>query len=311
MSLTPEADDRKKDSTTMEDKASHNPFAALETSFNTRRSRRGFLQGAVATGVAATGVGLFTQTAGAQSTPADSIQTILDIAATAETLAVTFYSNGVANSAALGLTTTQLNDIKAALIEEQIHLNLFKASGGHNLVEPAVFSFPKGPTTFTDLSAFLSTQQQLEGVFDSAFIAASYEFVQLGHPELARLAVQIAMIESEHRVLGRDIANDHGVSLDAAMAGVATTNPADNWAFAPQTIASVGAAPALVKAAGYFSPAAPNSFAFQDQTANFTTSLGDVYANILFKTPFVATATPMAAHAVSGGARRVGGRVAD
>ena len=293
----------------MEDKASHNPFAALETSFNTRRSRRGFLQGAVATSVAATGIGLLTQTAGAQSTPADSIQTILNVAATAETLAVTFYSNGVANASALGLTGSALNDIKAALIEEQIHLNLFKASGG--VPAASTFSFPKGPMTFTDLSAFISTQQQLEGVFDSAFIAASYEFVQLGHPELARLAVQIAMIESEHRVLGRDIANDHGIALDAAMAGVATTNPSDNWAFAPQTIASVGAAPALVKAAGYLSPAAPNSFVFQDQTPNFTTTLADVYANILFKTPFVAPATPMAAHAVSGGARRVGGRVAD
>jgi len=304
----------------MEDKASNNPFAALETSFTARRSRRGFLQGAVATGVAASGIGLLTQTAGAQA--ADSIQHILDIAATAETLAVTFYTNGVASATSngnpLGLTATQLDDIKAALIEEQIHLNFFNANNGHTLVPP-IFSFPDGAKTFTDLKSFISTQQQLEGVFDSAFIAASYEFVQLGHPELARIAVQIAMIESEHRALGRDIANDHNITTLEPIAAATpsmnstATNPADNWAFAPQTVPSVGAAPAVVKAAGYFSPVAGNSFPFMDQTANFTGSvLGSVFANVLFRAPFVASpGTPMAAHAATGGARRVGGRVAD
>ncbi|GAC1321544.1 MAG: hypothetical protein NVSMB22_07230 [Chloroflexota bacterium] len=282
----------------MEDNASHNPFAALETSFNARRTRRTFLQGAAATGVAATGIGLLTQTAGAQAQPADTIATILNVAATAETLAVTFYTNGVNNAQALGLTGGALNDIKAALIEEQIHLNFFVANGGKAAAQ--TFSFPKGPATFTDIGTFISTQQQLEGVFDSAFIAASYEFVQLGHPELARIAVQIAMIESEHRALGRDIANDRNVSLDVMMAGTASPTPADNWAFAPQTIASVGAAPALVQAAGYLSPSGTNSFTFQDQTANFTSPLyADVYSRVVFRAPFVA-GTPLAATPVRG-----------
>ncbi len=246
--------------------------------------------------VAATGIGLLAQSVSAQA--ADSIQTILNVAATAETLAVTFYTNGVTNAGALGLSGGALDDIKAALIEEQIHLNFFKANGG--VPAASTFSFPKGTTTFSDLSAFISTQQQLEGVFDSAFIAASYEFVQLGHPELARTAVQIAMIESEHRALGRDIASDQNVMLDATMAGVATTDPADNWAFAPQTIASVGAAPALVQAAGYLSPTGTNSFTFQDQTANFSGSvLGAVFASVLFQAPFVA-GTPLSATAVHG-----------
>lgn len=281
----------------MEDNASHNPFAALEASINARRTRGSFLKGAVATGVAVTGVGLLTKSVGAQGTAADSIQTILDVAATAETLAVTFYTNGVAKAATLGLVGGELNDIKAALIEEQIHLNLFVKSGGKPATD--TFSFPKGTATFTDLSTFISTQQQLEGVFDAAFIAAAYEFVQLGHPELARLAVQIAMIESEHRVLGRDIISNHKLTLDASLAGTASPNPADNWAFAPQTIASVGAAPALVKAAGYLAPSGDNSFKFVDQTANFTTTFADVFANVLFQAPFVAS-TPLAATAVRG-----------
>lgn len=282
----------------MDDIAPETALAALEASFTTRRSRKTFLQGAVATGVAAAGVGMLRGTAGAQAMAADSIQTILNVAATAETLAVTFYSNGVNSATALGLSASQLDDIKAALIEEQIHLNFFKAAGG--VPAASTFSFPKGPTTFSDLSAFISTQQQLEGVFDSAFIAASYEFVQLGHPELARTAVQIAMIESEHRALGRDIASDHNIMLDATMAGTASPNPADNWAFAPQTIKSVGAAPALVQAAGYLSPSGTNSFTFQDQTANFSGAvLGPVFSAVLFQTPFVATTVPLAATPVA------------
>jgi len=272
------------------------PESTLEASLTRPNSHRTFLKTAVAASAAAAAAGLLKESADAQA--ADTIQTILNVAATAETLAVTFYTNGVNNAAALGLSGGALDDIKAALIEEQIHFNLFKANGGVPAAQ--TFSFPKGPTTFTDISAFISTQQQLEGVFDSAFIAASYEFVQLGHPELARLAVQIAMIESEHRALGRDIASDRNVSLDAAMAGTASPNPADNWAFAPQTIASVGAAPALVQAAGYLSPSGSNSFTFQDQTANFAGPLlGGVYANVLFRAPFVA-GMPLAATAVKG-----------
>jgi hypothetical protein len=284
----------------MDDQAPQNAIDALEASFGARRSRRTFLKGAVATGVAAGSVGFLTNAAHAQATAADTVQTILNVAATAETLAVTFYTNGVNNAAVLGLTGGALDDIKAALIEEQIHLNFFKANGG--VPATSTFSFPKGTTTFSDLSTFISTQQQLEGVFDSAFIAAAYEFVQLGHPELARVAVQIAMIESEHRALGRDIISDKGLTLDAASAGTASPNPADNWAFAPQTLTSVGAAPALVQAAGYLSPSGANSYTYVDQTPNLSDALlGPVFANILFQTPFVATAVPLSATLAGGG----------
>ena len=284
----------------MDDQAPNNAIGALEASFGARRSRRTFLKGAVATGVAAGSVGLLTNAAHAQATAPDTIQTILNVAATAETLAVTFYTNGVNNAAALGLTGGALDDIKAALIEEQIHLNFFKANGG--VPAASTFSFPKGTATFSDLATFISTQQQLEGVFDSAFIAAAYEFVQLGHPELARVAVQIAMIESEHRALGRDIISDKGLTLDVVMAGTASPNPADNWAFAPQNLASVGAAPALVQAAGYLSPSGANSYTYVDQTPNFSGSLlGSVFANILYQTPFVASSVPLSATVVGGG----------
>jgi Ferritin-like domain/TAT (twin-arginine translocation) pathway signal sequence len=259
------------------------PDTALEASFKAPRSRRTFLKGALATGVAAAGVGLLTESASAQS--ADTIQTIFNVAATAETLAVTFYTNGVNNATALGLSGNDLDEIKAALLEEEIHLEFFVANGGVPAAQ--TFSFPKGPATFTDLSTFISTQQQLEGVFDSAFIAASYEFGQMNRPDLTRYACMIAMIESEHRALGRDIARSNNVTLDASMAGTSTTDPADNWAFAPQTIPSVGAAPGIVQAAGYLSPSGTNSFTYQKPDVTSGT-YSAVYGEIMFKAPSVA-----------------------
>ncbi len=176
----------------------------------------------------------------------DSIVDILTVARTAEQLAVTFYTNGIANADKLGITGDNLAYLKAALVEEQIHQLFFTANGGKSLAD--TFSFPQGPQTFTDLKTFIATQQQLEGVFDSAFLAAIMEFAQLGRPDLAQIAGQIATVESEHRALGRVIGG---------------LVPADNWAFTPVLVTSVGAAPALVQKAGYLSPMSGNSYTYQ------------------------------------------------
>lgn len=239
----------------------------LMASLSAPRSRRALLRGAMtATGVAAAGAlatipahamvvgryGSYAQTqrlASLTSTTAtvDSIATILTVGRTAEQLAVTFYSNGIANADKLGLSGNNLSNIKAALIEEQIHQQFFAANGGQSLAE--TFSFPKGGQTFTDLATFIATQQQLEGVFDSAFLAAIVEFAQLGRPDLAQIAGQVACIEAEHRALGRQIGG---------------LIPADNWAFTPVLLATVGDAPALVQKAGYLSPTSGNSYTYQE-----------------------------------------------
>jgi Ferritin-like domain len=201
----------------------------------------------------------------------DSIVSILTVARTAEQLAVTFYSNGIANADKLGITGDNLAYLKAALVEEQIHQQFFTANGGQSLA--TTFSFPKGASTFTDLTTFISTQQQLEGVFDSAFLAAIMEFAQLGRPDLAQIAGQVACIEAEHRALGRSIGN---------------LSPADNWAFTPVMVTSVGAAPALVTQAGYLSPTTGNSYTYQEvstsgagveQTKPYSMSTGTVVGN--------------------------------
>jgi len=93
------------------------------------------------------------------------------------------------------------------------------------------------------------------------------------------------MIESEHRVLGRDILISHKLQ-DA-------TDPADNWTYAPQTLTSVGAAPSVVQAAGFFNAQNTGTYSYQevytyDPTAKTGTdplNLGllDVAKNVLYQ----------------------------
>lgn len=261
--------------------------ANLMASFQASQSRRSLLKGAVA-GATGVVIGAGTLSAlpvqarvvrdsvaaaqtkhlemfGSTRQTVDSIASILTVARTAEQLAVTFYSNGVANADKLGLSGDNLTAIKAALVEEQIHQQFFTANGGQSLAD--TFSFPQGPQTFTDLKTFIMTQQQLEGVFDSAFLAAIVEFGQLGRLDLSQIAGQIATIEAEHRALGRLIG------------GLA---PADNWAFSPVLIATVGDAPALVKKAGYLSPVSGNSYTYQAvSTAN---------SGVIYQKPFSVSA---------------------
>ncbi|GCE19753.1 ferritin-like domain-containing protein [Dictyobacter kobayashii] len=191
------------------------------------------------------------QTLSSYKSAQDPIVSILTVARTAEQLAVTFYSNGLANADKLGLKGDNLTYLQAALAEEQIHQQFFAANGGQSLAE--TFSFPHGPQTFTDLKTFIDTQQQLEGVFDSAFLAAIKEFAQLGRPDLAQISGQVACIEAEHRALGRAIG---GLS------------PADNWAFTPVYLGSVADAPALVTKAGYLSPKGDNSYTYKAVNTN-------------------------------------------
>ncbi len=250
-------------------------------------SRRNFLKTMLAASVGTSGAGLLLSSAHAQSTTTttttttttgttattETPATIFSIAATAERLAVTFYSNGVANAAALGLTGASLDAVKGFLIEEQIHELFFEANGGKALT--STFSFPQGAATFTSLANFIATQQQLEGAFDSAFIAAAYEFAAMNNPAVARIAVQIAMIEEGHRTVGRFIGG-----LD----------PAEDNAFAPQLVPNVGAAPAVLAAAGFLSPVAGNTYSYTPQ--DFTSaSLAPVFANIMQQKPFAASAT--------------------
>ena len=247
--------------------------SVITETLKTQKSRRNILKGAVAgaagvTGLAVAGSSLLSQTSAfAASATHDSgcvtpIPQILTIARTAERLAVTFYTNGLNYADRLGLSYEDKQYIRAALIEEQIHENFF-ASAGAGKALASTFSFPHGEETFENLKLFIETQQQLEGVFDSAFLSAVREFGQQGRPDLSQIAAQIACIEAEHRALGR------------AIGGYV---PADNWAFTPVLIAKVGDAPALVAKAGYLSPKKGNSYTYHQVSTDDS--------GVIYRSPF-------------------------
>lgn len=226
-------------------------------------SRRSLLKGAVA-GATAVGLGAWssapalahdTQIAAGAGPLSSSVSLILDVARTFEQLAVVFYSNVLANADKLGIIGDALAGLKAVLVEEQLHQQYFMSSGGHSMIDS--YSFPHGPQTFTDMKTFIATQQIMEGIFDSAFLAAVFEFAVLGHPDLAQVAGQIATIEAEHRALGRSIGG---------------SNYGDNWAFTPVTIRSVRDVPALLQKMGFWTPTEGNTYSYQA----ISTAISDV-----------------------------------
>ena len=231
----------------------------LVASLSVRKSRRTLMKGAaVGAGVAALGAGALLlprgaiRASGGGEGSETSIKDIFSIAATAERLAVTTYTNAIANAGKLGISGDNLVYLKAALVEEQLHELFFVANGGVPLT--STFSYPHGAKTFQSLEVFIETQQQLEGVFDSAFLAAIKEFAYMGQPILAQIAGQIACIESEHRALGRVIGG---------------LTPADNWTYAPVLVESVSDGPGALAAAGYLSPKSGNSFTYHQVSTDF------------------------------------------
>jgi len=218
----------------------------------TPASRRYFLRTAGVAGLAVAGAGLFGPPTAAADDNAEAVTAILTVARTAEQLAITFYRTGLEHAAELGLKRVDRMNLRAAMIEEQLHQQFFTAGGGASLAD--TFSFPHGDDTFHDLKTFIQTQQQLEGVFDSAFLAAVKEFSQLGEHRLAQIAAQIACIESEHRALGREILGRRGDE---------DFIPANNWAYAPVLVRFVADAPGLVADAGYLSPTEGNSYQYR------------------------------------------------
>lgn len=227
-------------------------------------SRRALLRGAAVgaagvVGATAVGAGVLSvfprgiaQAAASSSKCIDSVQTILNIAATAEQLAVTFYSNGIANAKALGISGVNLDYLKAAVVEEQLHENLLVAAGGKSLT--STFSFPSAGKTFSDLDTFINTLNQLESDFESAYLIAISELAQQNQPGLAVLAGQIATVEAEHRVIGRSIETSIKVPNDRA--------------FTPVLVGSVGEAVTALTDQGYLSPKQGNNYSYKAVSTN-------------------------------------------
>ncbi len=176
-------------------------------------SRRSFfartakLAGATVLGGA--GIGLLqplaARAARAGTMPSDTLQSIINIAATAECLAVTFYYHSLAGERLPNVNdSANRNYFQAAMVQEYVHLQILESLGAKPLTKK--FYFPTH--MFAEESVFFPTASTLENYFISAYLAAAMEFsgavvsgITTANPVAIGLAVQIAGIECEHRAL--------------------------------------------------------------------------------------------------------------
>jgi hypothetical protein len=136
----------------------------------------------------------------------DTVADILNIAATAEALAVTFYYNALENQAGLPdvNSVANRNYFQAASIQEYEHLHYLQKLGGGALATS--FYFPDN--MFTDESVFFPTALLLEEFFIAAYLVAALDFsgavsskITTADPYALGFAVQVLGVECEHRAL--------------------------------------------------------------------------------------------------------------
>lgn len=215
-------------------------------------TRTAALAGATALGSA--GIGLLQPIAADAATTTsataitDTAQDIFTVAATAESLAVTFYYYALASKHLPDVNSkANRNYFQAAVTQEFEHLRIFEILGGNPLVTE--FYFPTN--MFTNEKVFFATAELIEEYFISAYIAAAREFsgavssgITRADPLAIGLAVQLAGVESEHRALLRVAYNQ---------------NPPNNFILEEALVPSVGAAatalaPFLAPGKGYTGP---------------------------------------------------------
>ncbi len=161
--------------------------------FNKTVSRRGALKGVGIGSATAIFAGAFGLNVAHAAPAGDDPQTILNLASTAEGLAITaFYSIIKSSSFYAGLPSVYQNYLKSALAQEQAHYDFLTASGGKPLANQ--FFFPNG--ILSSLALYVYTTDVLEGVFIAAYMASIRRFAELGRPDLAWTGASVMGIEA-------------------------------------------------------------------------------------------------------------------
>jgi hypothetical protein len=167
---------------------------------NKQFSRRNVLKAGAAMGAMAATVGFPTIFGLGKARAADDDpQTILDIAATAETFATTHYYRALET---MEFSEGEKTYMLAAMESELIHLEFLKANGAKPIVEE--FYFPQ--VTFTSKEALGTVTAVAETVFVGAYLAATRRFAELDQSLLAMVAAQVAVVESQHLLFMRGLA---------------------------------------------------------------------------------------------------------
>jgi hypothetical protein len=187
------------------------------TGSNSRVSRRAFMKGAASIGGGLAAVsfanvfGLGVADAAAAN---DDPQTILNLAATAEALAVTFYYSGIVGGN-FGLDADDVRYLKLALDAEDYHYDFLTSAGGKALTTQ--FYVPEN--VLSDANVFIQTGLAAETAFVAAYLAATRAFGEAGQGKLAATTAQHACSEAVHLALVRDIAGfaPNDLALPAAI----------------------------------------------------------------------------------------------
>jgi hypothetical protein len=181
-----------------------------------------------------------------QSTTCETVKEIVDIAATAEALAVTLLGAAIesAQNHNLALNGEQIQVLQAARITEQAHFDYLVSAGAAPL--STSFTIPD-PAIATDVATFLTTLIGLEEAFIAAYMAAAQVFAMQNQPDLVRVALQIGAVEADHRAHAR---------FYAIAAGVISGVP-NNLAFEQAKFSSVGEASAALQQLGFIGGTGP------------------------------------------------------
>ncbi|MFN8485614.1 MAG: ferritin-like domain-containing protein [Anaerolineae bacterium] len=140
------------------------------------------------------------------STCIETAQGVLDVAATLESLAMTFYYQATQAAFFTRLPTYQRAYVQAALDQEWSHYKYLLQQGA--TPQATAFYFPPGIFDFSGFARFIAAIETLETGFMDAYLAAARRFTELGQPVMAEIANQIVGIEAEHRVLGRELSGE-------------------------------------------------------------------------------------------------------
>lgn len=170
-------------------------------------------------------------------TAGDDPQTILNLASTAEALAVTAFHSIITLSSFYGsLKPVYQNYLKSALTQEQAHYDFLVASGAKPLANK--FFFPNG--ILENLALYVYVTDVLEGVFIGAYLASVRRFAELNRPDLAWTSASVMGIEAEHKALNRAMGIDqagNGAGANDGMVNSPTREP-----FEPATLFQVSQA---------------------------------------------------------------------
>jgi hypothetical protein len=133
-----------------------------------------------------------------QNGACESVQDIINIAATAEALAVTAMGGALQSAidGNLDLDEEQQQAVAAVRAAERAHYDFLIGAGAEPLT--LEFTLPD-EAIVTDVATLVTTVVGLEEAFIAAYMAAAQTFATLGEPDLVAYALQTAAVEGEHR----------------------------------------------------------------------------------------------------------------